>query len=70
MYYNTFCALIRVVSLDLRDTNMRESILVEVRIDMVLTRLGSEKFITNVWNSLWHCKKYDINYCERILCIN
>jgi hypothetical protein len=42
MYYNTFCALIRVVSLDLRDTNMRESILVEVRIDMVLTRLGSE----------------------------
>jgi len=50
MYYNTFCALIRAISLDLEDTNMRESILVKARIDMVLTRLGSE-------NSLQMCGK-------------
>lgn len=50
MYYNKFCALIRAVSLDLGDTNIRESILVEVRIDIVLARLGSE-------NSLQMCEK-------------
>ncbi len=50
MYYNTFCALIRAISLDLGDTNMRESVLVEATIDMVLARLGIE-------NSLQMCGK-------------
>jgi hypothetical protein len=50
MYYNTFCALIRAISVDLGDTNMQESILVEARIYILLARLGIE-------NSLQMCGK-------------
>lgn len=45
-----FVLLIRAISLDLGDTNMRESVLVEATIDMVLARLGIE-------NSLQMCGK-------------
>ncbi len=42
LYYNTFCALIRAIIVDLGDTNVRESILVEASIDILLARLGIE----------------------------
>ncbi len=45
--YYTFCVLIRVVGLILKwkNINMRENIHIEIKVVMVLTRLGNENLL-------------------------
>ncbi len=37
---------------------------------MVFCKIEQWKFIVNAWKGLWHCRKYNISYNEKILCSN